>query len=66
MAAPCLPLVEIPENTRHLQQVFTLSIRKTIILWMVEVKHSKEERASTPEQFNSSHSTFEDNVLQIW
>ena len=36
MAAPRLPLVEIPENIRHLQQVSTLSVRKSAILWMIE------------------------------
>jgi len=36
MAAPCLPLVEIPKNTCYLQQVSTLSVRKSIILWMIE------------------------------
>ena len=36
MAAPRLPLVEIPENIRHLQQVSTLSVRKSVILWMIE------------------------------
>ena len=36
MAAPRLPLVEIPENIRHLQQVSTLNVRKSVILWMIE------------------------------
>jgi hypothetical protein len=36
MAAPRLPLVEIPENTRHLQQVSTLSVQRQVILWMIE------------------------------
>jgi hypothetical protein len=30
MAAPLLLLVEIPENTRHLQQVSTLSVRRQV------------------------------------
>ena len=36
MAASRLPLVEIPENIRHLQQVSTLSIQKSVIFWMIE------------------------------
>ena len=36
MAAPRLPLVEIPENICHFQQVSTLSVRKSLILWVIE------------------------------
>jgi hypothetical protein len=32
MATPHLPLVEIPENIRHLQQVSTLSVQKSVVL----------------------------------
>ena len=54
MAAPRLPLVEIPQNNRHLQQVSTLGVRKLVILWMIEdeaVRGREGINARTIQQF---------------